>query len=206
MIHLRQAVVVEGRYDKAKLASILDAVIIETGGFRIFKDKEKLAMLREIARRQGLVILTDSDTAGFRIRRYLGGSIPKEQIINAYIPDIFGKEKRKDKPSAEGKLGVEGVPAEVIRQALEQAGVFAEPAEEQTRRITKTDLMEQGFSGGAKQLPGSRERLKKKLGLPEHLGTNALVGVLGCILSYEEFLKLAAEIRAEDESAADPAR
>ena len=196
MIHLRQAVVVEGRYDKAKLASILDAVIIETGGFRIFKDKEKLAMLREIARRQGLVILTDSDTAGFRIRRYLGGSIPKEQIINAYIPDIFGKEKRKDKPSAEGK---------VIRQALEQAGVFAEPAEEQTRRITKTDLMEQGFSGGANS-SRLRERLKKKLGLPEHLGTNALVGVLGCILSYEEFLKLAAEIRAEDESAADPAR
>ena len=186
MIHLRQAVVVEGRYDKAKLASILDAVIIETGGFRIFKDKEKLAMLREIARRQGLVILTDSDTAGFRIRRYLGGSIPKEQIINAYIPDIFGKEKRKDKPSAEGKLGVEGVPAEVIR-------------------ITKTDLMEQGFSGGANS-SRLRERLKKKLGLPEHLGTNALVGVLGCILSYEEFLKLAAEIRAEDESAADPAR
>ena len=205
MIHLRQAVVVEGRYDKAKLASILDAVIIETGGFRIFKDKEKLAMLREIARRQGLVILTDSDTAGFRIRRYLGGSIPKEQIINAYIPDIFGKEKRKDKPSAEGKLGVEGVPAEVIRQALEQDGVFAEPAEEQTRRITKIDLMEQGFSGGANS-SRLRERLKKKLGLPEHLGTNALVGVLGCILSYEEFLKLAAEIRAEDESAADPAR
>lgn len=205
MIHLRQAVVVEGRYDKAKLASILDAVIIETGGFRIFKDKEKLAMLREIARRQGLVILTDSDTAGFKIRRYLGGSIPKEQIINAYIPDIFGKEKRKDKPSAEGKLGVEGVPAEVIRQALEQADVFAEPAEEQTRRITKTDLMEQGFSGGANS-SRLREQLKKKLGLPEHLGTNALVGVLGCILSYEEFLKLAAEIRAEDESAADPAR
>ena len=127
MIHPRQAVVVEGRYDKAKLASILDAVIIETGGFRIFKDKEKLAMLREIARRQGLVILTDSDTAGFRIRRYLGGSIPKEQIINAYIPDIFGKEKRKDKPSAEGKLGVEGVPAEVIRQALEQVA-GADPA------------------------------------------------------------------------------
>ena len=194
MIHLRQAVVVEGRYDKAKLASILDAVIIETGGFRIFKDKEKLGMLREIARRQGLVILTDSDTAGFRIRRYLGGSIPKEQIINTYIPDIFGKEKRKDKPSAEGKLGVEGVP-----------GVFAEPAEEQTRRITKIDLMEQGFSGGANS-SRLRERLKKKLGLPEHLGTNALVGVLGCILSYEEFLKLTAEIRAEDESAADPAR
>lgn len=205
MIRLRQAVVVEGRYDKAKLASILDAVIIETGGFRIFKDKEKLAMLREIARRQGLVILTDSDTAGFRIRRYLGGSIPKEQIINAYIPDIFGKEKRKDKPSAEGKLGVEGVSAEVIRQALEQAGVFAEPAEEQTRRITKTDLMVLGFSGGANS-SRLRERLKKKLRLPEHLGTNALVGVLGCILSYEEFLKLAAEIRAEGESAADPVR
>ena len=102
-------------------------------------------------------------------------------------------------------MGVEGVRAEELRQALEQAGVFAEPAEEQTRRITKTDLMEQGFSGGANS-SRLREQLKKKLGLPEHLGTNALVGVLGCILSYEEFLKLAAEIRAEDESAADPAR
>lgn len=199
MIHLKQAVVVEGRYDKAKLSSILDAVIIETGGFRIFKDKEKMAMLREIARRQGLVILTDSDTAGFRIRRYLSGSIPKEQIINAYIPDIFGKEKRKDKPSAEGKLGVEGVPAEVIRQALEQAGVFAESAEKETRHITKTDLMEAGLSGGANS-SRLRDRLKKRLGLPEHLGPNALVGVLGCILSYEEFLALAAEIRAEDEA------
>lgn len=205
MIHLRQAVVVEGRYDKAKLASILDAVIIETGGFRIFKDKEKLAMLREIARQQGLVILTDSDTAGFKIRRYLGGSIPKEQIINAYIPDIFGKEKRKDKPSAEGKLGVEGVPAEVIRQALEPGRCICGAGRGTDRRITKTDLMEQGFSGGANS-SRLREQLKKKLGLPEHLGTNALVGVLGCILSYEEFLKLAAEIRAEDESAADPAR
>ena len=199
MIHLKQAVVVEGRYDKAKLASILDAVIIETGGFRIFKDKEKLAMLREIARRQGLIILTDSDTAGFRIRRYLGGSIPKEQIINAYIPDIFGKEKRKDKPSAEGKLGVEGVPAEVIRQALEQAGVFAQPAEEPVRRITKSDFIELGFSGGANS-SHLRDRLKKRLGLPEHLSTNALIGVLGCILSYEEFIGLAEEIRSEEEA------
>lgn len=199
MIHLKQAVVVEGRYDKAKLASILDAVIIETGGFRIFKDKEKLAMLREIARRQGLIILTDSDTAGFRIRRYLGGSIPKEQIINAYIPDIFGKEKRKDKPSAEGKLGVEGVPAEVIRQALEQAGVFAQPAEEPVRRITKSDFIELGFSGGANS-SHLRDQLKKRLGLPEHLSANALIGVLGCILSYEEFIELAETIRSEEEN------
>lgn len=179
MIHLRQAVVVEGRYDKAKLASILDAVIIETGGFRIFKDKEKLAMLREIARQQGLVILTDSDTAGFKIRRYLGGSIPKEQIINAYIPDIFGKEKRKDKPSAEGKLGVEGVPAEVIRQALEQAGVFGgagrgtDPPHHQDRPDGA------GIFGRGKQLPapGTAQEETGAPGTPGHQRPGGSAGV-----------------------------
>ena len=196
MIRLRQAVVVEGRYDKAKLSSILDAVIIETGGVRIFKDREKMAMLREIARRQGLIILTDSDTAGFRIRRYLSGSIPKEQLINAYIPDLYGKEKRKEKPSAEGKLGVEGVPAQVIRQALEQAGVLVDTAPDPVRRVTKTDFIEMGFSGGSNS-SHLRELLKRRLKLPEHLSTNGLIDVLGCIMSFEQFCELAQEIRAE---------
>ena len=197
MIHLRQAVVVEGRYDKAKLASILDAVIIETGGFRIFKDKEKLAMLREIARRQGLVILTDSDTAGFRIRRYLGGSIPKEQIINAYIPDIFGKEKRKDKPSAEGKLGVEGVPKEEILRALDRAGVLCEEGqkpEKNQRPITKADFFEDGITGG----PGSarlRQKIIENLHLPEHLSANALLSVLNALMDYEAYQELLEKVK-----------
>ena len=205
MVRVREVIVVEGRYDKNSLSQVVDATILETRGFGVMKDKALLSFLRQAAEKRGLILLTDSDGAGFVIRNYLKGAIPAGQLKQAYIPDMFGKERRKAAPGKEGKLGVEGVPAEVIRQALEQAGVFAEPAEEQTRRITKTDLMEQGFSGGANS-SRLRERLKKKLGLPEHLGTNALVGVLGCILSYEEFLKLAAEIRAEDESAADPAR
>ena len=159
MIHLKQAVVVEGRYDKAHLASLLDTVIIETGGFRIFKDREKLAMLREIARRRGLVILTDSDAAGFRIRRYLGGSIPKENLYHAYIPDIYGKERRKERPSAEGKLGVEGVSAQVILEALERAGVLTDTTPEPARRITKTDFIDWGLSGGTNST-ARRDRIK----------------------------------------------
>ena len=193
MIQLSQAIVVEGRYDKAKLASIFDAVIIETGGFRIFKDKEKLQMLRAIAQRQGLVILTDSDAAGFKIRHYLGGSIPKEKLFHAYIPDLFGKEKRKAKPSAEGKLGVEGVPVQVILQALERAGVFARQTEVPARRITKADFMELGLSGGA----GSAEKraaLRRAVQLPEHLSANAMIEVLNCLMSYEEFAALAASL------------
>ena len=191
MIHLKQAVVVEGRYDKAKLSSILDAVIIETGGFRIFKDKEKMAMLREIARRQGLVILTDSDTAGFRIRRYLSGSIPKEQIINAYIPDIFGKEKRKDKPSAEGKLGVEGIDKKRLLEAFGKAGILAEEAPEKTDLITKLDLYELGLSGGADS-KNRRKALQKKLGLPELLSAASLLEVLNTMMTREELLKMLA--------------
>ncbi len=187
MIKLKQAVVVEGRYDKAKLSSILDTLIIETGGFRIFKDKDRLAMLREIALRRGLIILTDSDNAGFKIRRYLGGSIPKGCIINAYIPDILGKEKRKAKPSAEGKLGVEGVPVSAILQALAQAGVLAEESAEPARKVTKQDFIQLGLSGGENSSV-YRARLKKQLGLPEHLSTNSLIEVLGCIMGYDEFL------------------
>ena len=119
MIHIQQAVIVEGRYDKIKLSSILDALIIETGGFSIFKNKEKQQLIRRLAEKRGILILTDSDSAGFKIRSFIGGSVPPEQVKHAYIPDIFGKEKRKTEASKEGKLGVEGVPSEVIVRALE---------------------------------------------------------------------------------------
>ena len=197
MIHLKQAVVVEGRYDKAHLASLLDTVIIETGGFRIFKDREKMAMLREIARRRGLVIFTDSDAAGFRIRRYLGGSIPKENLYHAYIPDIYGKERRKEKPSAEGKLGVEGVPVQVILEALERAGVLTDLTPEPARRITKTDFIDWGLSGGTNST-ARRDRIKKALNLPEYLSTNSLIDILNSVYGYESFCAMLPELLGED--------
>ena len=197
MIHLKQAVVVEGRYDKAHLASLLDTVIIETGGFRIFKDREKLAMLREIARRRGLVILTDSDAAGFRIRRYLGGSIPKENLYHAYIPDIYGKERRKERPSAEGKLGVEGVSAQVILEALERAGVLTDTTPEPARRITKTDFIDWGLSGVTNST-ARRDRIKRALHLPEYLTTNSLIDVLNSVYGYESFCAMLPELLGED--------
>lgn len=198
MIHVKEAIVVEGKYDKIKLSSVLDALIIETDGFRIFKDKEKMAMLRKLARTRGLVILTDSDSAGFLIRNYLTGSIPAEQIKHAYIPDLFGKEKRKAAPSKEGKLGVEGVPVETILEALRRAGVGAEEQEENSgeRRITKTDLYLAGLSGG----PGSSEKRRKllrRLNLPEHLSASSLPGVLNSLMSYDDFVRLTSDEESE---------
>lgn len=187
MIKIDRVIVVEGKYDKIKLSSIFDAVIIPTDGFAIFKDKEKMEMLRLLAKEKGLLVLTDSDSAGFKIRSYLCGSIPKTQIINAYIPDLFGKEKRKTVPSKEGKLGVEGVPVQAILGALSRAGISAESAPKAVgRRITKTDLFEDGFSGG----PDSRENrcaFQRFLGLPERLSANGLVEVLNCMMDYETY-------------------
>ena len=178
----------EGKYDKIKLSSIIDGLIIETHGFQIFKDKEQMALLRKLAAERGLLILTDSDGAGFVIRNYLTGCIPKKQVKHAYIPDLFGKEKRKEKPSKEGKLGVEGVPVRVIRQALEKAGVCcgSEP-EEKGPPITKADLFTAGLSGGE----GSAEKrrlLQKELSLPERLSPNGLLQILNATMTREEFL------------------
>ena len=191
MIHVSEAIVVEGKYDKIKLSSLIDGLIIETDGFRIFRDNEKMAMLRRLAATRGLVVLTDSDSAGFMIRHYLTGSIPAEQIRNAYIPDLFGKEKRKAAPSKEGKLGVEGVPAEAILEALRRAGVGTDEKEKisSARKITKTDLYLAGLSGG----PGSSEKrreLLRRLKLPEHLSASAMPGVLNSLISYDDFLHL----------------
>lgn len=185
-LRIRQVVVVEGRYDKARLSTLLDAVILTTDGFGIFRDKEKLALLRSLADRHGLIILTDSDTAGFRIRRYLGGAVDKEKVVHVYIPDIPGKEKRKAKPSAEGKLGVEGVDAAGLLKAFERAGVTGCGMAEDRRKITKADFYEDGLTGGTDSR-GLRGRLKERLGLPELLGTNSLLEVLNAMLTYEEY-------------------
>lgn len=175
MIAIREAILVEGRYDKIKLSSLVDTVIVETNGFSIYKDEQKRAYLRQLAKERGVVILTDSDNAGRQIRQYLASFLPAEQVFHAYIPDIYGKERRKAVPSKEGKLGVEGVPAEVLLQALRDAGVTAQSVDRaSTPRLTAADAVELGLSGG----PNSatlRRKLLKALDLPENLSTKMLL-------------------------------
>lgn len=195
MIKIDRAVIVEGRYDKIKLSSILDAVIIETEGFGIFNNKEKQKLIRKLADTKGILILTDSDSAGFKIRSFIKGIVPAEKIKHAYIPDIFGKEKRKTEPSKEGKLGVEGVKKELIIDALEKAGVFCEENEEETKReITKLDLYEDGLSG-REDSEALRKKLLHHLDLPERLTSNALVQILNTFLTFEEYKKAVEEIK-----------
>ena len=195
MIKIDRAVIVEGRYDKIKLSSILDAVIIETEGFGIFNNKEKQQLIRRLADTKGLLILTDSDSAGFKIRSFIKGIVPAETIKHAYIPDIFGKEKRKTVASKEGKLGVEGVKKELIIEALEKAGVFCEETENtEKREITKLDLYEDGLSGRADS-DALRKKLLFHLQLPERLTSNALVQILNTFLTYDEYKKAVEEIK-----------
>lgn len=195
MIKIDRAVIVEGRYDKIKLSSILDAVIIETEGFGIFNNKEKQQLIRRLADTKGLLILTDSDSAGFKIRSFIKGIVPAETIKHAYIPDIFGKEKRKTEASKEGKLGVEGVKKELILEALEKAGVFCEETEKtEKREITKLDLYEDGLSGRADS-DALRKKLLFHLQLPERLTSNALVQILNTFLTYDEYKKAVEEIK-----------
>lgn len=187
MIKISRAVVVEGKYDKIKLNSVLDAVIIQTDGFGVFKDKEKQRLIRKLAETTGIVILTDSDSAGFVIRNFIKNIAPDGDVINAYIPDIFGKEKRKTQSSKEGKLGVEGIPVDILKNSLEKAGVFCEKTEDtQKRKITKTDLFEDGLSG-TENSKEKRKKLLKKLDLPEKLTTNALLDVLNSLMTYKEY-------------------
>ena len=186
MLRLRQAIVVEGRYDKNTLSQIVDAEIIETGGFGIMKDKALLALLRRIAEARGLIILTDSDGAGFVIRNYLKGALPKDKVAHAYIPDVRGKEKRKKAPGKEGKLGVEGMKPEILLRALSEAGAQFEDTP-QRDPITKYDLYELGLSGKPDSA-AKRRALMQALELPEHLSTNALLDVLNLLYSKEEFL------------------
>jgi ribonuclease M5 len=191
MLRIKEAIVVEGRYDKNTLSQIVDTVILETSGFGIFKDKEKLALLRRIGEKQGLILLTDSDGAGFVIRNYLKGALPQDQVKHAYIPDRYGKEKRKRAPGKEGKLGVEGMPPAVLEEALRRAGAtFLDQAGDQPPRqaLTKADLFALGLSGGEGSKE-KRQKLLKKLGLPEHLSPNAMLPVLGALYTREELLE-----------------
>ena len=193
MVKIREAIVVEGRYDKNTLAQIVDAPIFETRGFGIMKDREMLAFLRQVAQKRGLILLTDSDGAGFVIRNYLKGALPKDSVKQAYIPDIAGKESRKAKGGKEGKLGVEGMRPEVLLDALRRAGATfeGEAAAKPREPITKQDLFALHLTGW----PESSERraqLKRALGLPEHLSTNGLLDALNVMFERDEFM-------AEDE-------
>lgn len=184
---IEEVIVVEGRYDRNMLLQVVNATVVETGGFSVFNDREKLAFLRKLAQKRGLILLTDSDGAGFVIRNYLKGAIPKEQIKQAYIPDIPGKERRKRKAGKEGKLGVEGMTPEILLQALRRGGAtfVGEAAPSAAIPITKADLLDRGLIG-----PGStqkRQQLLKNLELPEHLSPNALLETLNLLMSREEF-------------------
>ena len=186
MIRLKEAIIVEGRYDKIKLSGIVDAPIIETGGFRVFNDREKQKLIRQIAAARGIVILTDSDGAGFVIRNFLKGAVPKEQIKNCYIPQLAGKEKRKAQAGKEGLLGVEGMTDEVIIEALRRCGATVLGEETAAREeISKADLYELGLTGTAYSAE-LRQRLLKYLNLPTYLSTNAMLTALNCLYSYEE--------------------
>ena len=191
MIRIRQAIVVEGRYDKNTLSQIVDAPIFETSGFGIMKDKKQLAFLRKVAQTRGLIVFTDSDGAGFVIRNFLKSAIEPKYLLHAYIPDIPGKEKRKSAPGKEGKLGVEGMHPEVILDALRKSGatVEGEGTAPKQPSITKQDLMELGLSGG-KDASFLRQRLLKKIDLPEHMSANAMLQALNILYDFEQLKDL----------------
>ena len=196
MIKLKQAVVVEGKYDKIKLSSIIDAPIIVTNGFSIFKDTEKLNYIKEVAKKRGIVIMTDSDNAGFMIRNRILKAVGKEkEVINVYIPDVFGKEKRKKNMSAEGKLGVEGIDSKVLIETLEKFGVTASQSKEcsKAKEITKTDLFNFGLSGGENS-EMKRKVLLKKLNLPQNMTANSMLGALNIFLTYNEFKNICEDL------------
>ena len=190
MVKIKEAILVEGRYDKNTLSQIVDAPILETAGFGIFKDKKQLALLRQVAEKRGLIVFTDSDGAGFVIRNHIKSAIPAKFLKHAYIPDIAGKERRKREAGKEGKLGVEGMTKDVILESLRRAGATIDGEDTPVQQsITKQDMMELGLSGGA----GSSEKraaLLKKLDLPEYMSTNALLQALNLLYSLEELKEL----------------
>ncbi|MBQ8767831.1 MAG: DUF4093 domain-containing protein [Clostridia bacterium] len=187
MIKINEAVIVEGKYDKIKLSGILDTVIVETDGFAIFKDKEKQRLIRYLAEKRGIIIMTDSDSAGFKIRSFLKGIIDNDNIVNVYIPDIYGKEKRKTEMSKEGKLGVEGMNVQIITEALEKAGVIcSENNNAESREITHTDFFEDGISGGENSSL-IRKALAKELNLPEMISSSSLLKIINSYMTYEDY-------------------
>ena len=195
MISVKEAIIVEGRYDRIKLKAVVDTPIIETGGFRVFKDKEKQKLIRKIAESRGILILTDSDSGGFVIRNFLKGIVPESKIKHAYIPQLKGKEKRKAKASKEGLLGVEGVSEEVILKALKTSGatVLNDSSDAREPEIEKIHLYELGLTGKENSAV-LREKLLKKLELPTYLTTNAMLSALNCLCSLEELKNIVSSI------------
>lgn len=194
MKKIKEVIVVEGRYDKNTLSQVVDATVVTLGGFAVFNDREKLAFLRRLALERGLIVLTDSDGAGFVIRNYLKGALPRDQVKQAYIPDIHGKEQRKRAPGKEGKLGVEGMRPQVLLESLCRAGATFLDEEDQSTApkepITKADLFALGLTGGTGSA-ARRQALLRQLDLPEHLTPNALLEALNLLYTREAFLKSA---------------
>ena len=187
-IKIREAIVVEGRYDKKTLSQIIDAPIMETAGFGIFRNKEQMALLRQAAQVRGLIVFTDADGAGFVIRNHIKSAIPNQYLKHAYTPDIFGKERRKAAPGKEGKLGVEGMKRDIIIEALRRAGATFEDGAAESRKMTKADLMELGLYG-----PGSADRraaLIRHLNFPEKMSTNAFLQAVDLLYSPEELAEI----------------
>ena len=197
MVKIREAIVVEGRYDKNTLSQVVDAPIFETNGFGIRKDKARMDLLRRVAEQRGLIVFTDSDGAGFVTRNFLKGAIPAKYLKHAYIPDIPGKERRKSAPGKEGKLGVEGMTPEILLSCLKRAGATILGEDTPTEQpITKQDLFDLGLSGGA-NASEKRKKLMKKLALPEHLSPNGLLQALSLLYTREELTALAAQLETE---------
>lgn len=186
-LELKEAVIVEGRYDKIKLSEIVASPVIETGGFRVFKDKEKQTLIRQIAEKRGILVMTDVDSAGFVIRNFLRGIVPEDQIKHAYIPTVQGKESRKAEPSKEGKLGVEGIDREKLIESIRKSGaqIVGEEASI-SAEITKADFYNYGLSG-REDSARLRKAILKALGLPEYLTANAMIAALNCLFTKEEF-------------------
>ena len=194
MERVKEVIVVEGRYDKNTISQVVDATVVTLGGYAVFNDREKLAFLRRLAEKQGLIILTDSDGAGFLLRNYLKGALPKDRVKQAYIPDVRGKERRKRQAGKEGKLGVEGMSPAVLMEALCRCGATFENGAPETRRpaLTKADLFTLGLSGGEGSAE-RRRRLLRRLDLPEHLTANGLLEALNLLFDREELEALLAE-------------
>lgn len=197
MIRCDMPIIVEGKYDKITLSNYIDGTILATGGFSIFKNKEQLEMLRVLAKKTGIIILTDSDAAGFKIRNYIRSAVREGKIINVYIPDIYGKERRKTAPSKEGKLGVEGLSREIIEEAFRKAGVGTSERVSQDP-VTKSDLFIWGLNG----TPNAAERrlaVQKALGFPERMSANALLGAINVLYQKQEFYELLCRLFPEQE-------
>ena len=197
MLKIKEAIIVEGKYDKNKLSQIVDTLIIETSGFRVFKDSEKRILIKKICDARGIIVFTDSDGAGFVIRNHLHGIMPKDKVLNAYIPQIKGKEKRKASSSKEGLLGVEGVSDKIIIESLKRAGATfldSEASFDSKRKITKTDFYEDGLSGH-KMSSQLRELMLENLGFPKYMSANALLDAINVLLSFEEYKKFVSEMK-----------